>query len=232
MLQRNLRYQVSTVILWSDTVFGGFVTLALAWLGWGYWSLILGGLAGTVLSTVAKAYAARWRPSFRFSLSAFRETLSFGLGFQAKRLLYFATTNVDNLVVGKLLGVVSLGYYDKGYGLMNQISDRMAFDGMLMRIFAIIREEPERFRRALLKGLQGTTVVTFPIVIMALVTSDHMIPALFGPQWTPAVRPFQVLALVGLLRTGTRAVYAANESLWSSCGCQTGVFKGGRRVSS
>jgi O-antigen/teichoic acid export membrane protein len=223
LLQRNLRFRTSTVIAWCDAVSGSVFALGLAWLGWGYWSLIVGALGGTVLSTVAKIGAARWRPSLHFSPAAFRETLSFGLGLQAKRLLSFATTNMDNLVVGKLLGVVSLGFYDKGYGLMSQVSDRMTFDSALMRIFSIIRHEPERFRRALLKGVQATTVLVFPILMVAMVSAEHIVPALFGSQWTPAIGPFRVLAVVGLVRTGTRPLYAANESLgfvWQQTGYQ------------
>jgi O-antigen/teichoic acid export membrane protein len=213
MLQRHLRFKVSTVIGASDALSGAAMSLVFAWWGWGYWSLICGSLFGTLLSTVARVYVSPWRPSVRFSFRAFREVLSFGLGFQAKRLLYFSTSNIDNLLVGRLLGMVSLGFYDKSYSLMNQITDRMAFDTSLMRIFSLIHDDAERFRRALLKAVEGTATVSFPLLVFAVVTADHMIPALFGPQWAPSVAPFRVLALVGLVRMSTRAVFSANEAL-------------------
>lgn len=213
MLQRHLRYRTSTVIQWSDSVFSGVASLVLAWFGWGYWSLVIGALVGTVISTTAKLCCSPWRPSLRFSVAAFKETVSFGLGFQAKRLLAFSTTNVDNLVVGRLLGVTSLGFYDKGYGLMSQLTDRMTFDGALMRIFAIINDEPARFRKALLKGVQATSIVTFPILLFAFAAAEHLVITLFGPKWQPAIGPFRVLALVGLVRSAARPINAANESL-------------------
>src|SRR5690606_24996007 len=97
---------------------GSIVALALAILGFGYWSLVYGALAGAVLSTIAKLVASPWKPSIRFSRIALKDTLSFGLGFQAKNLLNFGATNLDNLLIGGLVGVTGLGYYDKAFGLM------------------------------------------------------------------------------------------------------------------
>jgi O-antigen/teichoic acid export membrane protein len=213
MLNRHLRYRSTTLIQWLDGVSGSILALVLALFGWGYWSLVFGALGGTVLSTSAKVYFSPWRPSLRFSRSALRDTLSFGLGFQAKNLLQFGATNVDNLVVGRLLGVTSLGYYDKAYGLMHQLTNRMAFDASLMRIFAILMDQPARLRKALLKGIRATTLIMFPVLCFSAVAADSLVVVLFGPRWVPAIGPFRILALAGVLRSAMRAVNAANEAL-------------------
>lgn len=82
MLTRHLQYRASTAIHLLDAVAGSIITLVLALLHFGYWSLILGALGVTVLSTAARVYASPWRPSLRFSKSASRETLSFGQAFR------------------------------------------------------------------------------------------------------------------------------------------------------
>ena len=223
MMDRHLQYRIATMIQWCDVVGGSLVSLVLAWLGYGYWSLVIGALVATIGSASAKVWFSPWRPSLRVSMPALRDTLSFGIGFQAKRLLAFSTSNLDNVVVGRVLGVVSLGFYDKAYGLMNQVTNRMAFDDTLMRIFSIIREEPDRFRRAIIKGAQATSIVTFPVLMFSAVTADRLIVVLFGQQWVPAVGPFQVLAVTGMLRSVRRPVSAAGESLglvWIQAGMQ------------
>lgn len=224
MQRRQLQYRSLSVLGWFDLVGGMLFTLLLAWFGMGYWSIVAGALLGTVISTVGRMWLSPWRMSFRFSMSALRDTLPFGLGFQAKQLLIFSTTNLDNVVVGRVLGVVNLGFYDKAYGLMQGVTTRMAFDAALMRIYAIIRDEPARFRRALMKGVQATSLVTFPLLLFSAVTADRLVVALYGPQWAPAVGPFQVLAIVGMIRGANRPVGAACESLglvWVQVALQT-----------
>jgi len=213
MQRRQLHYRSLSVLAWFDLVGGTLFTLLLAWLGMGYWSIIAGALLGTVITTAGRMWLSPWRMSFRFSMAALRDTLPFGLGFQAKQLLIFSTQNLDNVVVGRVLGVVNLGFYDKAYGLMSGVTTRMTFDAALMRIYAILRDEPGRFRRALMKGVQATSLVTFPLLLFSAVTADRLVVALYGVQWAPAIGPFQVLALVGMVRGASRPVGAACESL-------------------
>ena len=168
----------------------------------------------------------RRRPGARRSGSpggALHDTLSFGVGFQARRILQFASDNFDNVLVGRTLGVVGLGYYDKAYGLMLQLTDRLSLDHSLMRIFVIIHDQPERFRNAMTKGIQALSVLTFPILAFSGTAAEELIVVLFGPQWTMAVGPFRVLALVGMLRSAMRPMNAANEALglvWLQTGQQ------------
>jgi O-antigen/teichoic acid export membrane protein len=213
MLQRNLQYRTGTIIAVCDSILGSLITLAMAWLGFGYWSLVWGSLIAAVISTGMRIYASPWRLSVRFSMSALKDTLSFGLGFQTKRLISFASTNIDNFIVGRFLGVVSLGHYDKAYGLMAQVTDRMTFDGALMRIFAIIHTEPERFRKALLRGIAATSIASTPLLMFVAVSADRLVPTLFGDQWGPAIGPLRVLAVSGMARSMARPIYAATEAL-------------------
>jgi len=213
MLQRHLRYRVSSVIAWCDSVLGTFLSLGLALLGFGYWSLVYGALLATIVSTGLKVWMSPWRMSLRFSWPALKDTLSFGLGFQSQRILTFAATNLDNFVVGRFLGIESLGVYDKAYGLMNQFTNRISLDAALLRIFAIIHEEPERFRRAMVKGIAATSIVSLPLLMFMAVTADRLVPTLFGPQWGAAVGPLRVLAIAGMVRSMARPIHAANQAL-------------------
>ena len=68
----------------------------------------------------------------------------------AKNLLDYTAQNIDNLLVGRLLGMASLGFYDKAYSLVSKTLARISLAGPAasFRIFSMIHEEHERFRRA------------------------------------------------------------------------------------
>ena len=212
MLARNLRYRTSSLLVLSDMISGTLVSLGMAWYGFGYWSLVGGALVGIAVSTAIKMWVTPWRFSVRFSAAAFREILSFGLGVQSKRLLVFSMSNLDNLIVGRFLGMANLGLYDKAFGLMNHATDRMPVDVSLMRIFSIIRDDRDRFRAALQKGLQAVSLLMVPLLVFCGVTADRLILVLYGPQWVGAIAPFRMLAVVGIIRAVSRPVDAANEA--------------------
>ena len=150
-----MRYKAKTVVDWSGTLTYSVVAVALAWNGWSFWSLVYAELARTTVLTTAYLCLGRWRPSVRFSSTAMREMLSFGIGIYAKRLLDYGTQNLDNLVVGRVLGLTALGLYDKAFNTVNKIASRLTLNGpnVTFRIFALIHEDRERFRRAYRKVL-------------------------------------------------------------------------------
>jgi teichuronic acid exporter len=213
LIQRRMQFRYSTLADWSDALLGCVIQLTLAFAGWGVWSIVYGQLAGALVRVVLKIHLSQWRPRFYWSRSALRELLSFGLGVQSKRLLEYAALNLDNLVVGRLLGMASLGFYDKAFGTANRLVNRLTLGGAYFRIFAIIHDDQERFRRAYAKLLLTVTLIGFPIFAACAVTAPQLIVVLYGEKWRPAIVPFQLLCLGGMLKLLNAYAAQANEAM-------------------
>jgi hypothetical protein len=76
-------------------------------------------------------------------MQAARDTFSFGLGIYALRLVEYGALNLDSMAVGRMMGMTSLGYYDKAFNLMSRVLDRLNQTGpaISFRVFAAIQEE-------------------------------------------------------------------------------------------
>lgn len=226
LLARDLRYRELAVCEWVGTVTNSVVAVGLAWSGFSFWSVVYGLLAANVAQALAKLYFARWRPSFRFSPVAWRELFSFGAGVYAKNLLEYATHNIDSLIVGRLLGMSALGVYDKAYSLVSRLIARINLSGpsTSFRIFALIHEDHERFRRAYRKVVLAVTVLGYPILTVLILIAPDLIHVLFGPRWMPTVLPFRILCVAGMLRllnTYASTASQAKGMIWSEVGRQT-----------
>ena len=124
LLSRDVgRYRDRATCEWLGTLANSVVAIVLAWSGFSFWSIVYGHLANDLARASARLYFARWRPSIRFSFAAFRELFSFGAGMYAKNLLDYTAQNIDNLIIGRLLGMASLGFYNKAYSLVSRILD-------------------------------------------------------------------------------------------------------------
>jgi PST family polysaccharide transporter len=138
--------------------------------------------------------------------------LSFGLGLQTKRLLEYATYNLDTLVVGRVLGMTALGLYDKGFTTMNRIVNRLTLGQAYFRIFSIIHEEPVRFRRAYSRLILTISVIGLPAFAAAIVVARPLFLLMYGEKWLPAVLPFQMLCAGGILKLLNAYASQANEA--------------------
>ena len=213
VLQRDMKFRQIAMVEWTTPVVFFPVSVGMAWAGYGYWSLVLGQVLANSASTFAKVYFGRWKPSLRITRTGVAETVPFGLGVYAKRLLTYAAESLDSLIVGGLFGVTWLGFYDKAFNSADNLSNRMALGANVMfRIFAIIQDERERFVRAYSKVVLAGTIITVPVFCGLIVAAPQFIAVLFGEKWLPAVIPFQLLCASGALRLITRYASAAVQA--------------------
>ncbi len=225
LLARDLRYRELAVCEWCGTITNAVVAVLCAWSGFSFWSIVYGLLASDVAQMLAKLHFARWRLSLRFSVDALRELVSFGAGIYAKSLLDYATHNIDSLLVGRLLGMSALGVYDKAYSLVSRMIARINLAGpsTSFRIFALIHDDHERFRRAYRKVVLAVTMLGYPTLTGLILIAPDLIHVLYGPRWMPTVLPFRILCVAGMLRllnTYASTASQAKGMIWSQVGLQ------------
>lgn len=212
LITRRMQFRYSAIGDWVDGIVGAVVALILAYRGFSYWSLVYGQLSGTACRVVLQAYLAKWRPSIAVSGRALAELLSFGLGLQTKRLLEFATNNLDTLVIGRVLGMTALGVYDKAFTTMNRLVNRLTLGDVYFRIFSIIHEEPLRFRRAYSRLVLSVSMLGLPAFAVAIVVARPLFLLMYGDNWLAAVVPFQLLCAGGMLKLFNAYASQANEA--------------------
>jgi PST family polysaccharide transporter len=131
------------------------------------------------------------------------ETVRVGRELVVSRFAWYAMFNADFLVAGRVLGKAPLGNYTWAWTLASlpvaKIS--MLVTGVSLPYFAAVQERKESLRRYLLLMTEGLALVTFPASVGIGLLADQLVPLLFGPRWTGAILPLQVLALAVPLRS-------------------------------
>lgn len=182
-------------------IFSGAVTaIAAAWLGAGYWSLVLFQLVQPAVRAVMAWQRTRWRPNRPGSVDGGRALLAFGANLSGFELLNYFSRHMDNILIGRYLGSEALGTYAKAYNLLllpiSQIQSPV--HRVAIPTLSRLQDEPERFRRFFLTGLRSVAFVVMPLVTLLAVLAEEVVLIVLGDQWTGAIRVFQILAVVGL----------------------------------
>ena len=202
LLARDNRFREQSLVDWCYCLTFAVLSISFAWLGMSYWSLIVARVASHVVQAAARIWLAGWKVSWSFSSQALGDMLSFGLGMQAKRLLDYSANNVDNLIVGKVMGLTALGFYDKAFSTMNRFLLRLNTGGpsTMFRIFALMQDDYDRFRRAYRRVMLSACLFGLPMLAVLVVAAPELMVVLFGPNWLPAAGPFRVLGIAGMFR--------------------------------
>lgn len=97
---------------------GSIVAIVMALQGYKYYALIAQTILAAILGFLSDQFLTRSRFRVKVELSSIRKVFSYS-GYQfAFNLVNYLSRNLDNLLTGKFIGKVELGYYNKAYSLL------------------------------------------------------------------------------------------------------------------
>ncbi len=205
LLQKELRFvQMSVSAIVPEVLYMG-LAVGLAYLGYGMWSLVYASLARApvrALLQVSMCSEKQWLIPRSIDKSVFKSLLRYGVQSTGSGLVSFFNSIVDNLIVGRFLGVQALGYYSKAYDFSTHTVDgfNRVISGVLFPSYARMQDDSTRLLRAYLNTLTVLSLVAAPACLGLCVLAPEIIGSLFGEKWMPMVTAFQILCVMCLVR--------------------------------
>jgi O-antigen/teichoic acid export membrane protein len=202
MLQRELQFREKSQAELAGNVAGSVMTLICALAGAGVWSLVTGFL--TVQIVTNTLYCYYYPIAFRrsFSLDNVKPFVNFGFNVTGARILSYASSNADSVVIGRRLGATQLGYYGLAFQFSTIPTDKILsiITQVAYPSFAALQKDHETLKRYYLKLVSGVAVCTFPMFIGLFLVADQGVPLLLTSKWAPVVLPLKMLCFVSCLR--------------------------------
>ncbi len=204
LLQRDLRFKLLASFDTARAVVQAGTTVVLALLGFNYWSLALGSLAGAVLATtmavIARPHSFAWP-----RLKEIKRALKFSGDILGSRVAWYIYSNSDFLVAGRKLGQAPLGAYTVAWTIASTPVEKIT--NMITRVspafFSAVQDDKPHLRRYVLGITDGLSLFTFPASLGMALVADQFVMVVLGAKWAPAIIPLQLLALYAALRSIT-----------------------------
>jgi lipopolysaccharide exporter len=198
LLRREMRFEVIAKVEVAAYVLGyGGVGVPLAWLGKGVWSLVAASLAQQFFAAVLSYVVVRHSLRFTFLRAPYARLLGYGGRVSVVGFLEFINGNLDTLLIGRLLGSVLLGIYNRAYMLLylpmyfltNSLA-RVAFPA-----FSKIQNDLPRVRALYLTSSTLVATLVLPLCAGVAVAAPELVQVLLGPRWAASVPILRVLCL-------------------------------------
>lgn len=209
LITKNLDFKRMTTIEILAISVAGAIAAGMAIKGFGPWSLVANSLSATIVSVAAIWYVSDWRPQFVWDWRAIKELLGFSANLTGGRVINYWTQNIDNMLIGRYLGAIPLGAYDRAFGLMMRPQYEVAavLSNVMFPALSIIQNDKRRIKEIVLKAGRAIALVTFPMMMGLLVVARPFVLTLYGEKWEGAILILQIFCLDGMGR-----------SLWSTAG--------------
>lgn len=215
-LQKELDFRRLTYLEQAGALLSFAATVGLAFWLRNVWALVLGQLAGAAIGSGLSFLLIPGRVRFRLDADVARELFRYGRYITGVAIVLFLTGELDNAVIGKVLGMDALGYYTVAYTLANipatYLSKLVA--KVLFPLFSKLQVDPAGLRQEYARGLRLIAAAVVPMAAFLVVLAPEIIGTLYTERWLPAVVPLQILAVFGCCR----ALWMLNGYLFNAIG--------------
>jgi O-antigen/teichoic acid export membrane protein len=167
------------------------------------YSLAWGMLSSAMIEVILSLAFINPKPRFAIDRGYFKEIFHKGIWVTSSTIFDYFAENLDNVVVGRLLGAASLGSYQMAYKIsilpLTEISEVIA--PVIFPVYTKISDEKKRLSKAHYKASLITILSAFSLGLVIFLFPNLIIHILLGDKWLSIAPVLQVLAIYGALRT-------------------------------
>lgn len=203
LLTKRLAFGRNFVPQMSRSLSKGVASIALAFYGFGAWSLIIGQLVGVLVASIIYWVIVPWRPSFRFHRNLAGSLLSYGARVVSSDGLGILMLNMDYLLVGRFMGAAALGVYTLAFRVPELLVKQFCniVGKVTFPVYSQIRDDPQALRRGFLVTIRYVTMITIPLGLGLALVAEPFVLTFFTEKWVDAVPVMVAISLYTLLRS-------------------------------
>lgn len=178
------------------------VSIGLAALGFAYWSIIFGYLALELVKLIVVMRVSDFHTKLTFRADVFLRLFDFGKFIMTNSIIVFVYRNVDDFMIGRLLGTTPLGHYSLAYRIGNlpatnitHLTGKVTYPALMK-----MRNDRDDAVSFYLKVFRYLSIIIIPLGIGTIALIEPFFHLFFGDKWNAAIVPTQLLAVFGMLR--------------------------------
>ena len=194
IFERDLVYSRLAVLTLGSKVVSFALTLLIAVAYRSYWALVVGLLAGTLVSTILSYVLRPYRP--RVTFARFSDIFAFSGWLSLTSVVTTLAMETDRLIVGRLLGVANAGLYYMTLRVSMLPTRELIspLQRILFPSFSELAVDRGRLRRVVCESINVLGSLALPAGCGFALVANDFVPLGLGNQWTVIVPLLTVLA--------------------------------------
>lgn len=206
LLLREMRFKQLMIFEVLSAMFSAMISIPMAIYGFGVWALVVSLLLLTLCRSVSMITYVRHPMLPEFYFREMKGLLNYGGGLTFSRFFNYIASQGDKFIAAKVLGPVTLGYYERAFKIMEVPLSMMgnALDRVLFPAMSTIQDETGRLKRNFFKAIAIGYCFQVPICILMIVLAPELVAFILGSGWDQTVLPLQILLSTSPLRLMVR----------------------------
>ena len=199
-LRKKLNFKVLSIVTITTSIIALGVTVYMAYKGYGVWALVAQNIITASIPAIVFWFYMKWRPTWTFSLTSFKELFSFGFYMFLTHLLNSFGQKIQGLLIGKVYNPATMGYYSKAESTEQLASHSISsiMTQVTFPLYAEVQDNKGALSGMIKRMTMTLAFITFPMMFVLLLCAKPIFVLLYSDRWLNSIPYFQVLCIAGL----------------------------------
>lgn len=196
-LTKAMNFKKIAIISNSCNIFSGVLSIGLAFWGMGVWALVFNSVASILIAIPLYFKATGWKPKLVWGKQEFKDIFGFGMYTTGTSVFNNLISNIDYLLIGKLMSASALGYYTFAFMLTDILRSQLmgVMNKVMYPVYGQKQNDLKSLKNYYLKVVRYNSLIVYPIMNIILFAGEPIIKVFFGDKWSESIIPLQILAV-------------------------------------
>ncbi|MFE5426929.1 lipopolysaccharide biosynthesis protein [Peribacillus simplex] len=177
------------------------VTIPLAFIGLGYWALIIGTICGGIANAIILTIKSNWKPKLFYCVNVLKKMLSFSIWSLFEAISIWLTVWIDVFIISILFNEYYLGLYKTSTIMVNSLLALVtsATTPILFSALSRLQKNDVEFNQTFFNMQRIIAIFILPLGIGIYLYDDLAVQILLGNKWGEASRIIGIWALTSAI---------------------------------
>jgi len=166
-------------------------------------ALVLAMLVASIFEVFISFILFKDKPKFVYIPSRAKVIFANTKGLSISSILSYLNENIDDFLLGKIVGTHQLGLYHNAYALGHKANYEFArsINHSTLPIFSKIASDTKRLKKAFLRSLLATILIVSTISLPLFIFPHFIVQLVLGSQWLSIVPSLHLFVIAGILQS-------------------------------
>ena len=196
-LRRNLHFLKAGAIQLIAFLISSIIAIIMAIDGYGFYAILFKAVASSLLTLIISFFFVGTKFRIGITREHIKPIVNFGGWLTASVIIHNISSQIDRLLMSRLLSVEALGAYNRSKEFILQIGTRIngIFDTALFPVLSSIQDNLESLRNAFNRSQYFLNICSMALALAFICNTGLIIRIFFGEQWLDLKTIFQVISL-------------------------------------
>jgi lipopolysaccharide exporter len=178
-------------------------------------AMIISRIVAATTEVILSFVVFKDRPSLRLDKEKFLKIINSGKWVTGAGIFSYIFQNIDNVVIGKVLGITNLGYYQQSYNVSTLPVSGVGniFNSVMFPMFVKISDNSKILKKTFYRAFWAIFLMAIVFGMVVFFFARPIILIFLGPKWLVIESVLKVLAIFGVLKSILNSTYSLFLSL-------------------